>query len=363
LEIEDAFLTRAAAIGEPSDVDDAEYQTGFRRAVYAAFDFTVSIIEREGETPPIPMALLSQARLAARNSVGLDTILRRYSAGSALLDGIVIREIDQQAWLGGLWQRLAYDRAAAFDFLISSITDEHRLGLASRRPSRLDRTLVAVKQILDGELPERFHLEYAFDASHIGLVARGAEAQSSLRALAQILDGRVLLVQPDDQSVWAWIGCREAIGRTQLAAALRASWPGHLPLGLGEPSSGIAGWRLSHRQASVALPITLHNTDSIAHYSDVCMQASVMRDDLLATSLYVMYVQPLLASRDGGTTYLHTLRAYFRADRNAASTASALGVSRQAVSNRLRGIEDLLGRPLSSCAVALELALHTAGRC
>lgn len=357
-EIEDAFFARASAIGDLSSVDDAEYQDGFRRAIHAAGDFAVSIVEKEGEIPPIPVALLSQARLAARNAVGLDTIVRRYSAGAALFEIYIVGEINQEDWSVSAWQRLAYDRVAAVDSLIAATTEEHRREQSVQRHASLDRALMPIRCILDGESPERFDIGYSFEADHVALVAGEAGADAPIRALATLLDGRLLAVQPNNHSTWGWIGCREDIGRERVAAAARACWPGDIPLGLGEPSHGLAGWRLSHRQASAAIHVALREAIPFAQYGDVCMRASVLRDELLASTLRSLYVQPLLDTRDGGDTYLRTLCTYFEKDRNASSTAAALGISRQAVTNRLRNIEELLGRPLSTCAVAMELALY-----
>ena len=53
-----------------------------------------------------------------------------------------------------------------------------------------------------------------------------------------------------------------------------------------------------------------------------------------------------------------TLRAYFAAERNVSSTAAALGVDRRTVTNRIRAIEDLFGRPLKDFATELETALR-----
>jgi len=53
-----------------------------------------------------------------------------------------------------------------------------------------------------------------------------------------------------------------------------------------------------------------------------------------------------------------TLRAYFTTGRNITSAASALGVSRQTVGNRLRVIEEKLGRTIESCAPEIEVALR-----
>ncbi|HEX3238518.1 MAG TPA: helix-turn-helix domain-containing protein [Solirubrobacterales bacterium] len=356
-EIEDAFLTRASAIGALEDVDDVEYQDGFRRAVYAAFDFTVSIIEREGETPPIPMALLSQARLAARNSVGLDTILRRYFAGSALLDSFVVSEIDQETWLKGLWQRFTYDRTAAFDFLIAAVTEEHQRELLAKREKRFDKVLVPITRILEGEFPERFDLDYDFSATHVAMVVVGPDARSSIRDLAQALDGRVLFAQADRQSTWFWIGRRKGIRREQLAATLKVLPETGFRLGVGEPGDGLAGWRMSHKQAKAALPIALRGASTSAIYGDVCIQASIVAEPLLADTLHAMYVRPLIQSRNGHT-YVETLRRYFAADRNAASTAESLGVSRQTVASRLQAVEGILGCPLPTCADTVAAALR-----
>jgi DNA-binding PucR family transcriptional regulator len=86
--------------------------------------------------------------------------------------------------------------------------------------------------------------------------------------------------------------------------------------------------------------------------------AAVGRDELLAGSLRQLYLAPLEQTRDGGRVARRTLRAYFRAERNVSSTAAALGVDRRTVTNRLRAIEELLGRPLGSAATDLEIALR-----
>jgi DNA-binding PucR family transcriptional regulator len=53
-----------------------------------------------------------------------------------------------------------------------------------------------------------------------------------------------------------------------------------------------------------------------------------------------------------------TLRAYFASGGNTSSAAASLGVTRRTVENRMRVIEDELGKPVSTCAAELELALR-----
>lgn len=71
----------------------------------------------------------------------------------------------------------------------------------------------------------------------------------------------------------------------------------------------------------------------MVRYGDVAVLASTFRDNLLVDSLRTLYIETLRTGRDGGGERLcRTLGAYFAADRNAASAAAALGISRQAVS-------------------------------
>ncbi len=55
---------------------------------------------------------------------------------------------------------------------------------------------------------------------------------------------------------------------------------------------------------------------------------------------------------------LDTLSAFFSADRNGASAAAKLGVSRQTVTNRLRKVEECIAQPLSNCGDLLHVALR-----
>ncbi|HWC47817.1 MAG TPA: helix-turn-helix domain-containing protein, partial [Solirubrobacterales bacterium] len=93
---------------------------------------------------------------------------------------------------------------------------------------------------------------------------------------------------------------------------------------------------------------------------DVAVLASLLRDDLGATSLRQLYLEPLESMRDGGKAARETLRAYFATQRNVSSTAAALGVDRRTVTNRLRAVEELFGRPLADFATDLEMALRLA---
>ncbi len=131
-----------------------------------------------------------------------------------------------------------------------------------------------------------------------------------------------------------------------------------MPLAIGEPGRGIAGWRLTHLQAKATLPVALRGENRVVSYSDVAILASALGDEVLTRSLTELYLTPLEAERDGGAALRQALHAYFAAGRNVVSAANALGVSRQTVSRRLDAVERRIGRPLETCGTEVETALR-----
>ena len=151
----------------------------------------------------------------------------------------------------------------------------------------------------------------------------------------------------EEEPIWAcWLGGRRQLEAEQALRALGEISPDGSSSPSASPARASPGWRFSHRQAKAALPIAERRGQPVVRYADVALLASILRDDLVATSLRQLYLEPLEAARDGGKVARETLRAYFEAERNISSTAAALGVDRRTVRNRLRAIEDLLGRPL-----------------
>lgn len=89
-EIQAAIATRVYAISDPQDVADPAYLQGLNAALAAAIDYRIAVLEVGERRPPaVPAVLLAQARLDARDGVPLDTVLRRYFAGSGLFGDLV----------------------------------------------------------------------------------------------------------------------------------------------------------------------------------------------------------------------------------------------------------------------------------
>jgi hypothetical protein len=357
-EIQRGVLTRIYSVSDPTTVIDPEYLYGLRKAVSAAIDYGLAAIELgEKDVLPAPIDLLAQVRRAKRGGVSLDIVMRRLFAGYNLLADFLISEAEQDARLGGAQLKcLTRSQATLFDRLLQSIGDEYeRESTAHGTPPDADMSQ-RVRGLLDGELIDTSYFDYDFGLHHLGVIAKGPSAPEAIRRFGRSLDSRLLCVHCTADTVWAWFGLWTPIDHHRLGRFLSV-WPEDVLLAVGEVSNGLAGWRLTHQQAAAALPIALSKRHGIVRYADVALLASIVRDDTLIQSLQTLYLEPLDDGRDGGWVLRETLRAYFSAGRNGSSAAAALGVSRQTVTNRLRTVEERLGRPLVSCAGDVEIAL------
>lgn len=358
-EIVQAVRARSAALLESIRGLDPEYMEAQRVAVAAAVDYGIEAIEfGEAHCREVPAVFHAQARLTARSAVSLDMMMRRYFAGYVLLGDFLMREADQCSLDGAALQCIMRDTAAVFDRLISTIAEEYQREARGLLSSPDERMAARIRALLSGELMEAADIDYEFDAWHLGALATGSEGLDRVRWLAKSLGRRLLSTRSDEGTVWAWFGGGRPFDPDDLDAALSSLEGGECCLALGEPAHGLAGWRLTHRQAQAVLPIATRSGKPCLRYADGALLASLLQDDLLAASLQERYLTPLASERDGGEALRETLRAYFAADRNASSAAAALGVSRHTVASRLRVVEERIGRSLTTSGAEIEAALR-----
>jgi hypothetical protein len=329
-------------------------------AVAAAIEYRLGVLEGgERQAPEVPTVLLAQARLDARDGVPLDTVLRRYFAGNALFGDFLVEEAERAEVPSAALRPLLAAQATFVDRLIAAVSEEHAREAKSRPRNAAERRRETVKALLAGELVDHSELGYDLEAHHLAVMAKGEGAGELMQTVAGKLDRRLLAVQREEEPiVAAWLGGIGPLAAEKAAGALAAAAPERVFVAVGEPAEGLGGWRFSHHQAKAALPIAERRSEAVLRYADVAVLAAIDRDELLAASLRRLYLEPLEQTRDGGRVARETLRAYFDAERNISSTAAALGVDRRTVRNRLRGIEELLGRPLTGSLADLEIALR-----
>lgn len=316
-EIEDLFHIRVLAISDTHTVHDVEYIEGLRSSISKAFDFGLAgIAGSKGSTPTIPPVLLIQARLAARNGIGLAVVQRRYLDCYHLLDEFVSEEAEKYGQPAtGTLGYIRKTTRGLFEMLLDAVEDEYAREHA--RPSSPEKRRVEIiKECLAGKLVDTSELGYEFSYFHVALITQGIAAEGAIRDFASTLNCLPLIVHLGEGAIWAWLGNRERPDPDYLSHLLASQWPPKAPLGIGEVCKGHEGWRRSHRQAGDAFRLANHVPSKVSRYGDDPLLASICRDDVLVSWLRETYLAPLETERDGGARLRETLRTYFAADRN-----------------------------------------------
>jgi PucR C-terminal helix-turn-helix domain len=359
-EIGQEILARVRAIQGGRGSLDPEYVESLRLAVEAAIDHTIKASGRVGDLPlEMPERVLAQARFAARRNVPLETVLRRYLAGHAVLGDFFVEEATRLRMGSVELRGILRAAAAETDRMLAAVSAAYVSELDSAPVASGDqRRLETVRRALDGELVDLTNLGYELERLHLGIVSRGSEAKPVVLGLAAQLDAACLVLAGDDGLFWAWFGRREGLSSEKIRAAFTAALPADRRVGIGEPVRGRFGWRLTHEQARAALLVAERSADPVVRYAEVAVLASAINDELLTASLQALYLDPLEEKRGDAEVLRETLRAYLAADRSASSTAAALGVTRNTVTNRIRAVEERIGHLRPSLTADLTLALR-----
>jgi len=358
-EIRQTILARVQSVSDPAEVGDPEYVSGLHAAISAALTNAVAVIEdADGQTRPLPVELLSQARHAARAGVSLDTVLRRYCAGNALFSEFMLEASAEVGVDRSQLCDVIRSLAQILDRVLDAVATEYERELRGRFQSADQRRAQQVRMLLGGELLDSAALRYELDAWHLALVGSGPDAVAAIRELAFAQGLALLHVRAGGETIWAWLGSTRRLDPEEALSAASRHCPPDVCLALGEPGRGVEGWRLSHRQAIAAFPVAQQRRPGVVRHADVVILASALQNEVLADSLRDLYLTPLSSERDGGEALRQTVRAYFAANRNVSAAAAALGVSRPTVKSRLSAIEERIGRHLDTCAAEFETALR-----
>lgn len=355
-DVEEAMV--AGGLGIVPEVNGKpEGMAHLRATASATVDLVVAVVEQgENWTPSLPQAVADHVRYLARNGVALDEIMRGYLGTSSVFFELLSEEIaelpeEALAYLVGMQSQHG-------DRLINTVSAEYESELERLDRSPSSRRLAErVERLIDGEPVDTSELPYDLELWHVGLIALGAKAELTSRSLAEKLGCQLLLVSRGTDSAWAWLGAKRPISFEEIEQVASRMNDGSASLAQGEPRRGIDGWRVTHREAQIALTIMRREPQPLLRCSDVILPAALLRDEEMSGLLLDVYLRPLEKCKDG-EVLRETLRGYFAAGGNAASAAAALGVDRHTVQRRLRRVEECIGRPLNTCRAELETALR-----
>ena len=233
-EIVQAVFSRFRDIGfDPAEGEDADYVAGSRAAIAEAVEYGLGAIERGEEWfGSIPPAAVAQARRAARNGVSLDKVLLRNNAGHTVLEDFVVQEVDfasQRIVLRSVFGTLG----ALLDHFTALMAHEYQREVQRTAHSPELRRIELVQRLLAGAPVDTAKFGYEFEAEHVGVIAVGAKARETVRALAAGLGRELLTVSPGEETVWAWFGGRRALDFADIERFVSAKEPAGVSLAVG----------------------------------------------------------------------------------------------------------------------------------
>ena len=347
-----AQLSRPMSPRAPTSAGDRRPTTIVSAAVSATLKYMLGRLTGEASYLSAPMQ--GRVREAAYRGESLHEVLQLALLVHCALETWFIRTAEAPAVQPTVLSQLLISTSDVLVDVGRLITEEFDRALADKADN-VDRKAQAVERLLEGRPTAGYDLAYPLRGWHLAGIA--TEDQGPLvRSVAARFGMSVLSVTADPEAWWFWLGTTRQVDGQSLMRDIVEGKTRRCSVGLGEIEVGEVGWRRSHGQAAAALSVAWERPDRIAKYGEAALLASMKQDQLLRESLEIMYLRPLTEDQ-GGPDLRATLRAYFAADRNKASAAAALGVTRQAVSYRLDLAEARIGRSLRSCAHSIEAAL------
>jgi sugar diacid utilization regulator len=343
--------------GDPARVESVH------STIQASVDSSLRRIE-QGESSPgrlLPGAW-ENVRIAARNGSSLSTTLQSYVTGHLVNWEFIVEEaekldLDDQERIR-LLKHVSMLETGHFNELVGLVSDEYMREAQALSQTREQRRAEVIREILTGGSATSDEIGYYLEGEHIGLVITADRPDEIARRVASALDRRVLTVSRSESSGWAWLGGRTRLDARELIGEASALCSDDVKLACGEPSEGVDGFRVTHRQAQAAYAVAQRVGSRVTRYADVALMAFGLSDELLASAFVKLYLGPLDNEPRRGAKLRDTLKAYFTAGQNAASASAALGVHERTVGYRLRNVEDRLGYSINARHAELEVALR-----
>lgn len=351
-ELQEAALAATGGSHGESQLQGAE--------IRVMLESMVTMIRRLQPPPRLPSVVVEAARRGARLGVRNEALVETHTVLHRLVWAAILEQVrcmncdtEEQAFL---LRQISDPLIALLGRVVQAIASEYVDSSRRMRVTHEERSFEIVGDVLSGRVVETAELAYDLDAMHVGLVACGKNAREVVRSIASSLDRIVLVAARGPEPVWAWLGGRRAVPTAGIkrVAALSSA---HAYLAVGEPASGVAGFRLTHRQAQRARLVQQRRPARVTRFADVMLEAAALVDEELARSMVDTVLGPIDSHRNA-IKWRATLEAYFRSQQKVACAAQLLHVDPRTVQYRLSAIEQRMGVPIPTRQAELEVALR-----
>ncbi|OKJ91397.1 hypothetical protein AMK34_38415 [Amycolatopsis sp. CB00013] len=325
-----------------------------------------------------PPVALEFARRLAQRGVPITTMLRAYRLGQAAFQQEMITRIAAEPVSAGDVAVAATELSSVAFGYIDKISEEvveaYQLERDTWLRNRNANRLAKVRTVLSGKAVESGEIEkaigYVLSDRHVGAVlwcgpdvdegARLSSLERHAGLLATAAGGRApLIVAPDASTVWAWFPA-SSIDPDLVTRVLDGS-PEPVRVALGDPASGLDGFRGTHQQALQAQAVALMAGDGLSRSVTTASQLgplALVAADTAAVATWVRTVLGALADDDEQHRRMReTVWAYLSSGSSLMLASQELHLHKNTIQYRLRKAEQARGRPLSEGRIDVEVAL------
>lgn len=369
--VADVIHRLVEAIGaEVGMSDDPELVRVLDRAAHASVADIESFLTGTRDSYILAPEGADLARTLALRGLGAETLINAFSVVRATAVDAIPELIEQTDASGHdrvelmieSWRFLTWWLDASMSHLLASHAAERELIVHRSATQRLD----AVRAILSGTLTStdqiiaelRHPIRRQQSAWVLWDVTPPDDGTARLHRFVQeeatARGAQALVVTSGSNEAWAWLATDRALLDDDLDPV--APLPDGVFVTIGRSEPGVEGFRRSHREAQAARRV--HGATAAVTRYDVVELVHLLSGDPEALATLVARELGALAAPDPTAGQLReTLRAYFAANLRVREAADALGVHPNTVRYRLGLAEELLGRPVDSRRLHLELAL------
>jgi len=293
----------------------------------------------------------------ARRGLELDDLLRSIRVGYAVLAGALLdaviandpHDTTEVRRVSVLMFELmdSFTAAAATAFL-----DEQRATGDHIAAARLDlvRTIVGGESV-DVEQASRV-LNYPLGAHHVAVIASAGQSSSTgyadLRALVDPIVSQLgpssarLIIPIGAHGLWMWT----AYLKPPSSHIDRLPEHRNVNVAMGQPGSGIDGFRRSHHEARAVDRLRLasgHPRTGLIAHRDVELEALLLADVNAGRHFALRHLGPLAGADPRLIELRQTLKLYFEYDRSISKVADIKHISRNTVTYRVQKALELCG--------------------
>jgi hypothetical protein len=220
-----------------------------------------------------------------------------------------------------------------------------------------DSRLQGVLRALDGQWVDPGELGYDLAGHHIAVVA---DAAPLLDTVARLTKRQLLRVHAPEGGIWAWLGGQTRIPESDLDALIASHGSSEARVAFGEPAEGIAGFRVSHRQALEASAVAVATKQPAVRFADFRLLIAVLRDGDLAKQFIERELGELASPGERMSELRETLRAYLEHSQSVSATAALRRRDRKTIERQLRSAEQLIHHRVSDRSDEVLIALRVA---